>query len=595
MEEVDKILIHSLNQVGCDFDDDIKSVRNFKVNEVVKGVVKCMKVINSESELQSVLPQNMAQKFRAAAAIAQAVKEIGYAGDLGYQSLLYPNEKEIRKLFMFLLEKLPKDSGTVSEKTLSESAVVHSQAASKLNESLKRCWLPPHCLRVAKGYSNTTPVTLLATSLCHPYTSVNYMLGQHQSLSNDQPKSCQVKKVKKDHLIGTLFNLHAHQLKKEKSNDLTYSEEFMTENLEPLIKESEIRSSIGIGSTNMLSTAAAVNMTQIQGSLVSDKLNESTSKKEDNEESLSSNQEVLKQREQQISDIQTSIVDILEKLQEFHQSTSTAKHSINELNEEIAQEQLQLTSVVEEHNNKQRTADLLPDAHHNIQKLQAALCDREKKMKTLLEQWEEHSQPLQYKLQHLHEQIQGKNNSAEGVKSSLVELKEKMRQMVLDASRKDQQLSNFKEQYQNMNKDINRSSYTKRIIDISGKVRKQKQEIEQVLIDTRVIQKEINTLSGKLERTFAVLEGTSFKEAESCEAARPVYRGVTSVHQGCGELLNIIRETGTVQREISDLREQVDLELNKKTEEQLSLLEVDLGHIRKENQSLKQQVAALAV
>ena len=58
---------------------------------------------------------------------------------------------------------------------------------------------------------------------------------------------------------------------------------------------------------------------------------------------------------------------------------------------------------------------------------------------------------------------------------------------------------------------ICRSVYTKRIIDISAKVRKQKQEIDRVLADTRTIQKEINILSGKLERTFTVVEGTAYK------------------------------------------------------------------------------------
>lgn len=58
---------------------------------------------------------------------------------------------------------------------------------------------------------------------------------------------------------------------------------------------------------------------------------------------------------------------------------------------------------------------------------------------------------------------------------------------------------------------LSRSVYTKRIIDISAKVRKQKEEIDRVLADTRTIQKEINMLSGKLERTFTVVEGTAYK------------------------------------------------------------------------------------
>ena len=58
---------------------------------------------------------------------------------------------------------------------------------------------------------------------------------------------------------------------------------------------------------------------------------------------------------------------------------------------------------------------------------------------------------------------------------------------------------------------ISRSVYTRRIVDISAKVRKQKEEIDRVLADTRTIQKEINTLSGKLERTFTVVEGLAYK------------------------------------------------------------------------------------
>lgn len=45
---------------------------------------------------------------------------MGYPGDVGYQSLLYPNETDLRKIFMFLLEKLPKDTATVSDEPLSE-------------------------------------------------------------------------------------------------------------------------------------------------------------------------------------------------------------------------------------------------------------------------------------------------------------------------------------------------------------------------------------------------------------------------------------------------------------------------------------------
>lgn len=49
------------------------------------------------------------------------------------------------------------------------------------------------------------------------------------------------------------------------------------------------------------------------------------------------------------------------------------------------------------------------------------------------------------------------------------------------------------------------------------------------------------------------------QEAASNERVRQVYRAVAAVHEGCGELVDIVRETGATQREISDLREQVKI------------------------------------
>lgn len=43
-------------------------------------------------------------------------------------------------------------------------------------------------------------------------------------------------------------------------------------------------------------------------------------------------------------------------------------------------------------------------------------------------------------------------------------------------------------------------------MEIIGNISKQKDQIEKILSDTKDLQKEINTLSGRLERSFAVAE-----------------------------------------------------------------------------------------
>lgn len=66
-----------------------------------------------------------------------------------------------------------------------------------------------------------------------------------------------------------------------------------------------------------------------------------------------------------------------------------------------------------------------------------------------------------------------------------------------------------------MNKNINRLIYTSRIYDIVGSIKKQKNDIENILKDTREVQKAINTLDGQLGRQFTVTDEMLFKVKDS--------------------------------------------------------------------------------
>lgn len=48
-------------------------------------------------------------------------QELGYKGEIGYQTFLYSNESEIRKVFMFLVDKLPKDTAETAEEPLGKT------------------------------------------------------------------------------------------------------------------------------------------------------------------------------------------------------------------------------------------------------------------------------------------------------------------------------------------------------------------------------------------------------------------------------------------------------------------------------------------
>lgn len=55
-----------------------------------------------------------------------------------------------------------------------------------------------------------------------------------------------------------------------------------------------------------------------------------------------------------------------------------------------------------------------------------------------------------------------------------------------------------------------RSFYTQRILSIVANVKKQNEEMNRVIEDVKLVQREINGLQGKIERTFAVTDGMIF-------------------------------------------------------------------------------------
>ncbi|KAK3880981.1 hypothetical protein Pcinc_014557 [Petrolisthes cinctipes] len=614
MEEVDKILILSLNHLGCEIDEnEVSSVGGLDVNGVVGGVVRCVKAINPDCDLPSSLPHNMAQRFRVAAAVAQAVKDVGYPGDVGYQSLLYPNETDIRKIFMFLIEKLPKDTAVVSDEPLNRASLVHREAKRKVSEALGRPWLPAHCCRVLRSHaSHPSPVTHYGTHHIQPFSSAHFKFPPHPA--NVPPESREYYEhhlrrvtsvVGVSRMIATLLNTHAAQLQTstvlpptttKESEERIQLETIYSISSDMRAEEKVERKTEGTTETSIapqpshLALSPFLAATQMVDVKESDKTAMEASSAPVQSEKKTTEEEVRARREEQITALQNDIDTISKKISECTEGIKETESTLVKMSEQIEQEEQQRQQQVADLKVKQKTSSLLPESQANLQRLKAGQKNSEEKMVRLQRQWEEHRRPLSEHLTQLSLQLNnGKTKKEESV-TELSLLRDKMRAMVQDAARKETALAQLKAQVERMNKDINRSVYTKRIADISAKVRKQKREIERVLSDTRSIQKEINNLSGKLERTFTVVEGTAYKEAGSKEKVRAVYRAVAGVHEGCSQLVDIIRETGAIQREIADLREQVDLEKSKKVEETLEQLKVDLIQVKKENALLKEQL-----
>ncbi|XP_076042993.1 coiled-coil domain-containing protein 22 homolog [Oratosquilla oratoria] len=599
MKEVDGIIIHTLRQLGCDLEEDVNHLGGLGVEEVVSGVIRCVRIISPASSLPAALPHNMAQRFRVASAVAQAVKDLGYSSDLGYQSLLYPTESDLRKIFMFLIEKLPKESAKISHEPLSPSAILHQQARRSIGLALSRPWIPVFCRRVSKEKAavKVGPSLNLTTTLhCRSFSSAPAALMTYPETYGEELDDFFKNDVvrvtrrinKKQQLASSLLEQHRRELQHAQLQDKTIPKE-------SVVNPSDLKI---INTADKVEVKDVPEQPQSQFGLnLAQKL---LYTQEEEKEAISENianvttddlkEEQQKKREERIKSLRTDISQTAEELQEVTDCLKELQSSLEEIEQQITKEQAAVEAQQLDYDVKHRTCALLPQAGENIAKLQAVLQRSEERMQKLKRQWEDHRQPLQQQLDELQQRYSGRIEEHERMQKDVVNMRSKMRLLAEEGRNKDALIASLKQKHASMNRGINRSAYTKGIFEIIGNIKKQKDEIQKVLQDTRSLQKEINTLTGKLDRTFAEVEESAFKAASTTEGARGVYKAVASIHELYGQLVDVVRETGAVQRDIRDLEEQLIIEKKKKNEDNLKSVSQDLANMKTENQKLIQEL-----
>ncbi|KAH0628823.1 hypothetical protein JD844_010394 [Phrynosoma platyrhinos] len=558
MEEVDKILIHSLRLSGTDIPDEVQSIREFTTELIVESVVRCLRVISPSvgTGLSHTLPPGMSARFRIGMSLAQACQDLGYQGEVGYQTFLYSSEPEIRRLLLFLVEKLPRDASEDADQPVGKSTTLHKAIAAAIKEQLAIPWVPPACrtrrLQLLQGSFllkrfQAQPLVLpresdpflgkisqerkeffdkflppVSAQLLRP-TSLEYRQWKHQRLQRrllEQlrqtiPRAGPAHPGMTSHdliqLLGTFGMGHEHAGALAKGSRFIHSQH--------LAYKQEAETPV-----------------QVQTLPIS----------------RSSEQELQEHQAAELEALESELDRLGGQITELESQMSTLGLTLTQVEGEVRQGQLGVMEQEQALRVKGQTVELLPDAENNMAKLQVMVESSAKRVIQLAAQWEKHRVPLIQEFRDL----KALHDSKE-----VVEL-------------------------ESLPKDVSRSAYTQRILEIVSNIRKQKEEITKILSDTKELQKEINGLTGKLDRTFAVTDELVFKDAKRDEAVRKAYKYLAALHENCSQLIQTIEDTGTILREIRDLEEQIESETSKKT---LSNLERILGDYR----AMKQENAAL--
>nr|XP_012593619.1 coiled-coil domain-containing protein 22 isoform X2 [Microcebus murinus] len=599
MEEADRILIHSLRQAGTAVPPDVQTLRAFTTELVVEAVVRCLRVINPAvgSGLSPLLPLTMSARFRLAMSLAQACMDLGYPLELGYQNFLYPSEPDLRDLLLFLAERLPTDASEDADQPAGDSAILLQAIGSEIRDQLALAWIPP-LLRTPKlqhfqGSALQKPFH--ASRLVLPELSCRGEQWEFQASPLLLPAPTQVPQP--TGRAASLLESHAIQLCQQTGRDCPGEENWVLQ--APCLPAQEdtrrqrqrlqkhlaehLRQSWGpLGAPTQARDLGEL----LQAWGAGARNGAPKGSRFTHSEKFTFHLDTWAAQEQELESLREQLEGVNRNIEEVEADMKMLGVSFLQVETEYRQSELSTAEREQALRLKSRAVELLPDGAANLGKLQLLVESSAQRVIHLAGQWEKHRVPLLAEYRHLRKLQDCRELESSRRLAEIQELHQSVRAAAEEARRKEEIYKQLVSELETLPRDVSRLAYTQRILEIVGNIRKQKEEITKILSDTKELQKEINSLSGKLDRTFAVTDELVFKDAKKDDAIRKAYKYLAALHENCSQLIQTIEDTGTIMREVRDLEEQIETEMGKKTLSNLEKIREDYRALRQENVGL---------
>lgn len=552
MDEVDKIIMHQLHQVDPTI-EPTEELAGFTPEQVVRAVSSCLAEIRPDAQLPRTLPgAAMAQRFGVASSLAEGCKDAGYRGDIGYQTFLYPNAVELRRLLMFLIEQLPRErqateDGVGKSQTLSHRELLQRKIRKELATQLKTPWVPQFARSVGNRKS------LGCSSLC-----IDFRPHLNLSVPSANPEE-RTKEVQQyfDQLAPNIFQQTASS-----SVDLIAS----------VLHKNELeRWGYGLPDSLLLFSGIEEVAPPLLPTVSQPAGKPSTSGAE---EEVSPLQELSNEVQELRSQCETLLTE---------RKTRAAALAASKLRESKAAEEIsRIQPVLKLH---ERTSLVLADSEQNLTKLEGLMKSTQAKRETLTQQWQEYRKPLLETLETLKTAKEAQH--VQGIRSSIEQLEQELQA-------KTQQHNELNTTLRTASQSLApRKEYTRRIHEFIGNIRKQRADIFKVLDDTRQLQKQLNVVGAQLQRQFNYTDDLLFQSAKHDLHAKRAYKLLAQLHANCSELVECVSLTGNVTKQIRELEVQIDGEKLKNVLTSLQQITGDIQKFEQHIQELQGQIRAV--
>ncbi|CAG9316354.1 unnamed protein product [Blepharisma stoltei] len=579
MEDVDDLLILSLQQMSIPACQGIKSLENLQNPDVLLPVT--MGLLNIIlGKVFTEYPTTLSSKYKMCMQFSEKIKTLGYTGDLNFNTFLYPDIKDIRKVVGFMMDKVPKEEAKAVAIDDTPQQAFQRRIKEKVSKWTQKKWQPP--------FDKTHKLTFRGIVELHDGAEISEELKPAWETYKNSKIYWQKRLAKGNPSALYTTQVYLTQSKINKSKDLDFSIGRSSNKTSSILIKSDLSEK---SLPSLLHVLERPNLTSQVTEDIGSVFAIDTQNLEEDELLQSGiiegtpppkSADSMEQKEKEIQELEEKLKEISEENDQIEASISTAKANITATSQSLKQLKTDNENLKKDLEQKHRMATALTEG--NSTKLEEEIKDLEGKLELMEKEWNEYKEPILEEIKEKEIQTEKLKESYSDKIEEIKQMKEEMREMAEEAEDKEELLEILKQEEAKGTSSINRNTYVKRITEIVEKLKRQKKDMTKIVKDITQMQKSVELTREALKRTDAATEDLVFQEAKKNSAAKVIYKLLVDLRESYAALIRNVEDQFRLQSKMSDLEIRIESAISRNAKHDINQLRQDLEKIKAEQQ-----------
>ncbi len=636
------LLILTLNQLGClpEQEDPSKKIssiaeiqdQDFRIiiHRIVNRIIQIKQMDVSFPEKPSL---DMSRKYQEAQKIAEFIKNLGYRGDLGMNSILHPSQRDKQRIIEFTLEIITSNDVDQSDNIqgITEKNMSKIKIGKILNEWHKDIWIIPELNN--NTYFNKDNMLdeyilkidnlkMKNLSKIKEENSNNIIdgfnnMGKNTSMQIDAANNLLIIQEKDNELLkysaggeqkhNYLIDKLKNKNKSNKYNEKSINQELLDSmNLRNKAinfiyhnyKENNFINNVKIirkKNKEIFGNIPIINQSSYSQSNNEDNTNKTEEEKENLYKSkldsiINNFEEEKKKKNEEIDELNNEILNVtnqIEKLKQNHEDNIIKKASMLEQLENLKQENNELLKDIQEQMTAFEQMKKLQKNELIENEVIQEVDNLEEKYRNMIKNWEEYSKEAKGRIQELKNAVETKKKEYSYKYEQIDVLKKEIEEITIKIAMKEELAKFLNEEYQKIPIRVNRNVFINRISDLTKKIENERKNISQYIDDLKIADNKIDRFNSIIKRVHNEIEETLFNDTKKNKKISEVYKAFMQLGSGYDDIQKNILETSKKKYKLKELTNTVDEYKSKLKSYDMEQLKEQVEFLKKSNKGNK--------